>query len=76
MQLLNPLRPAAVQRPKRDFRHRMHGEAYTNQPIADAGVPHPYGDTPSPKIFGNVSALAGGSGRDSGALLERRTERW
>jgi hypothetical protein len=51
-------------------------ECYTNQPIADAGVPHPYGDTPSPKIFGKVSALAGGSGRDSGALLERRTGRW
>ena len=32
-------------------------ECYTNQPIADPGAPHPYGDTPSPKIFGNVSAL-------------------
>ena len=27
MQLLARLRPAAVQRPKRDFRHRMHAEA-------------------------------------------------
>jgi hypothetical protein len=32
-------------------------ELYTNQPIADATAPHPYGDTPSPKVFGNVSPL-------------------
>jgi hypothetical protein len=32
-------------------------EIYTNQPIADAGLPSPYGDTPSPKVFGYVSPL-------------------
>jgi hypothetical protein len=32
-------------------------ECYTNQPIADSSAPHPYGDTPSPKVFGNVSPL-------------------
>ncbi|MEP7109311.1 MAG: hypothetical protein ABI760_15060 [Ferruginibacter sp.] len=30
-------------------------EMYTNLPIADPGIKHPYGDTPSPKVFGNVS---------------------
>src|SRR5579884_4254872 len=30
-------------------------EMYTNQPIVDAGRKHPYTDTPSPKVFGNVS---------------------
>ena len=32
-------------------------EIYTNQPIVDAGLPSPYGDTPSPKVFGYVSPL-------------------
>jgi hypothetical protein len=32
-------------------------EMYTNQPICDSGIKHPYSDTPSPKIFGNVSPL-------------------
>ncbi|HVS75792.1 MAG TPA: hypothetical protein VHE11_02580, partial [Steroidobacteraceae bacterium] len=32
-------------------------EIYTNQPIADEGLPSPYGDTPSPKVFGFVSPL-------------------
>jgi hypothetical protein len=32
-------------------------EIYTNQPIADAELPSPYGDTPSPKVFGYVSPL-------------------
>ena len=32
-------------------------EMYTNQPISDSGSKHPYSDTPSPKVFGNVSPL-------------------
>ncbi len=32
-------------------------ELYTNQPIADATLRHPFGDTPAPKVCGNVSAL-------------------
>lgn len=32
-------------------------EMYTNMPIADASIPHPYGDTPDPKVFGRVSPL-------------------
>ncbi len=32
-------------------------EIYTNQPIVDVGLPSPYGDTPSPKVFGYVSPL-------------------
>jgi len=32
-------------------------ELYTNQPIADESAHHPYGDTPSPKVFANVSPL-------------------
>jgi hypothetical protein len=32
-------------------------EIYTNQPIVDADLPSPYGDTPSPKVFGYVSPL-------------------
>jgi len=32
-------------------------EMYTNMPIADRGLQHPYGDTPSPKVFGRVSPL-------------------
>jgi hypothetical protein len=30
---------------------------YTNQPIVDARKPNPYTDTPSPRVFGNTSAL-------------------
>ncbi len=30
-------------------------EMYTNQPIVNPRRPHPYGDTPSPRVFGNVS---------------------
>jgi hypothetical protein len=32
-------------------------EIYTNQPIVDPGRQHPYGDSPAPKVFGNVSPL-------------------
>jgi hypothetical protein len=32
-------------------------EVYTNMSIVDAAVPHPYGDSPSPKRFGTVSPL-------------------
>ena len=32
-------------------------EIYTNQAIVDAALPSPYGDTPSPKVFGYVSPL-------------------
>ena len=32
-------------------------EVYTNQPIVDPAKPHPYGDSPAPKVFGNVSPL-------------------
>lgn len=32
-------------------------EMYTNMPITNSGIPHPYGDTPSPKVFGRVSPL-------------------
>jgi hypothetical protein len=32
-------------------------EMYTNQPIVDEGKPHPYSDTPPPKLFGSVSPL-------------------
>ena len=32
-------------------------EMYTNMPITNSGLSHPYGDTPSPKVFGRVSPL-------------------
>jgi len=32
-------------------------EVYVNQAIVDAERPGPYGDTPSPRVFGNVSPL-------------------
>ncbi|MDZ4802492.1 MAG: hypothetical protein SGI92_30405 [Bryobacteraceae bacterium] len=32
-------------------------EIYSNMPVADEKQPHIYGDTPSPKVFGRVSAL-------------------
>jgi len=32
-------------------------EMYTNMPITNSGLPHPYGDTPRPKIYGMVSPL-------------------
>lgn len=32
-------------------------EFYTNQSISDPDAPAPYGDTPAPKLFGNVSPL-------------------
>jgi hypothetical protein len=32
-------------------------EYYTNQSIVDASAPSPYGDTPAPKVFANVSPL-------------------
>jgi hypothetical protein len=32
-------------------------EMYTNMPIADRTLSHPYGDTPRPKVFGRVSPL-------------------
>ena len=32
-------------------------EFYTNQSIAEPAAPAPYGDTPSPKVFGRVSPL-------------------
>lgn len=34
-----------------------HPEFYTNQQIVDHGKPYIYSDTPSPKVFGNVSPL-------------------
>ncbi|MER3403983.1 MAG: hypothetical protein C4289_01365, partial [Chloroflexota bacterium] len=37
--------------------NRYWPEIYTNMPIVDENRPHPYGDTPSPKRFGTVSAL-------------------
>lgn len=32
-------------------------EMYTDMAIADTSLPHPYGDTPRPKVFGRVSPL-------------------
>ncbi len=32
-------------------------ELYTSQPIVEESAPHPYGDTPSPKLFAFVSPL-------------------
>ena len=32
-------------------------EMYTNMPITQSGLYHPYGDTPKPKVFGRVSPL-------------------
>jgi hypothetical protein len=32
-------------------------EVYVNQSVVDAARPGPYGDTPSPRVFGNVSPL-------------------
>jgi hypothetical protein len=32
-------------------------EMYTNHPIADPSIKHPYTDSPSPRVFGNVSPL-------------------
>ncbi|MGD0251654.1 MAG: twin-arginine translocation signal domain-containing protein [Verrucomicrobiota bacterium] len=32
-------------------------EMYTNMPMVDANRPHPYSDTPSPRLFGTVSPL-------------------
>ncbi|MDB5245934.1 MAG: hypothetical protein JWQ40_328 [Segetibacter sp.] len=32
-------------------------EIYTNHPIADPNIKHPYSDTPAPKVFGNVTPL-------------------
>ncbi len=32
-------------------------EVYVNQSIVDGGSPGPYGDTPAPRVFGNVSPL-------------------
>jgi len=32
-------------------------EMYTNMPMVDASRPHPYSDTPSPRLFGTVSPL-------------------
>lgn len=32
-------------------------EIYTNHPIADPSIRHPYSDSPAPKVFGNVSPL-------------------
>ncbi len=37
--------------------NRYWPEIYTNMPIVDENRPHPYGDTPSPRRFGTVSAL-------------------
>ena len=34
-----------------------HPEFYSNQPMANSGKANIYGDTPAPKVFGNVSAL-------------------
>ena len=32
-------------------------EVYTHMPIVDEARPHPYRDTPVPRVFGTVSAL-------------------
>ena len=32
-------------------------EVYTNHPIANPDIKHPYSDTPAPKVFGNVTPL-------------------
>jgi hypothetical protein len=32
-------------------------EMYLNQPVVDPARRHPYGDTPAPRVFGNVSPL-------------------
>ncbi|HEU5316633.1 MAG TPA: hypothetical protein VFX49_11025 [Chloroflexota bacterium] len=32
-------------------------ELYTNQPIVEDAAPHPYRDTPEPRVFGTVSPL-------------------
>lgn len=32
-------------------------EVYTNHPIADPNIKHPYSDSPAPKVFGNVTPL-------------------
>lgn len=32
-------------------------EIYTNHPIADPSIKHPYTDSPSPRVFGNVTPL-------------------
>ena len=32
-------------------------EVYTNMPIVDPARKHPYGDTPTPRVFGNVSSF-------------------
>ena len=37
--------------------NRFWPEVYTDMPIVDARRAHPYGDTPSPRRFGSVSAL-------------------
>jgi hypothetical protein len=37
--------------------NRYWPELYTNMPIADEALPHPYGDTPDPQRFGTVSPL-------------------
>ncbi len=55
-------------------------ELYTNQPIADESAHHPYGDTPSPKVFANVSPLdpqmfCGGSSYVEELTAQKRTGR-
>jgi hypothetical protein len=56
-------------------------ELYTNQPIADESAHHPYGDTPSPKVFANVSPLdpqlfSGCSGWVEELISQKRTGRY
>jgi hypothetical protein len=56
-------------------------ELYTNQPIADESAHHPYGDTPSPKVFANVSPLdprmfSGCSSFVAEVLAQKRTGRY
>jgi len=69
--------------------NRFWPEIYTNMPIVDPNRPHPYGDTPSPKRFGTVSALDPGlfssidefadevvDGRPSGKYPPVQVARW
>ncbi len=37
--------------------HAYWPEMYTNQPIVEGSAPYPYSDTPTPRIFANVSPL-------------------
>jgi hypothetical protein len=48
-------------------------ELYTNMPIGDATIPHPFTDTPSPKVFGRVSPLDPGLFSSAHDFIEQMT---